>query len=40
MNETEKEAWESFGDVVHHFLGNNKDENYKKIEEHMLTVAI
>ena len=37
MNATEKEAWKSFGDVVHQLLGNKKDENYKKIVERMLT---
>jgi len=37
MNATEKETWESFGDMVHHFPGNKKNENYKKIAERMLT---
>ena len=37
MNTTEMEAWRSFGDVVHHFLGNKKDKNYKKIVERILT---
>ena len=36
MNDREKEAWESLADVVHKFLGNKKDENYKKIVERML----
>jgi len=31
MNERENEAWESFADVIHNFLGNSKDKNYKKI---------
>jgi len=37
MNERENEAWESIADVVHNFLGNRKDDNYKKILERMLT---
>ena len=36
MNATEKEAWDSFADVVHNFLGNKKNDNYK-IVERMLT---
>ena len=36
MNATEKEARDSFADVVHNFLGNKKNDNYK-IVERMLT---
>ena len=31
MNETEKEAWESFTDMVHDFLENKKDARYMSI---------
>ena len=37
MNDKEKEAWESFRDVVHNFLGNRKAKNYKEIVNRMLT---
>ncbi|GBM27625.1 hypothetical protein AVEN_35281-1 [Araneus ventricosus] len=33
----EKEAWGSFEDVVHRFLGNTKDPLYKTIVQRMLT---
>lgn len=36
MNVIEKEAWESFVDVVKNFLGNRKATNYKEIVETML----
>ena len=38
MNATEKKAWESSRDVVHHFLKNKIDKNYKKIVERTLNV--
>ena len=31
MTKVEKEAWIAFRDVVHGFLGNNKDPNYKQL---------
>lgn len=36
MGEKEKEAWNSFKDVVHKFLGNTKDPHYKTIVQRML----
>lgn len=36
MNEKEKEAWNSFRDVVQKFLGNSKDPLYKTIVKRML----
>ena len=36
MGEKEKEAWDSFKDVVHRFLGNTKDPLYKTIVQRML----
>ena len=37
MNDTEKNAWQSFKDVVSNFLGNKKSPNYQTIVEQMLT---
>ena len=37
MNDTEKNAWQSFKDVVSNFLGNKKSSNYQTIVEQMLT---
>jgi len=36
MNLTELEAWDSFREVVHNFLENKKDNNYKQIVKRML----
>lgn len=36
MTGNEKEAWDSFKDVVLKFLGNRKDANYKEIVDRML----
>jgi len=36
MNDNKKEAWESFRDVLHNFLGNRKAKNYKEIVNRML----
>ncbi|GBN94843.1 hypothetical protein AVEN_266157-1 [Araneus ventricosus] len=36
MGDKEKEAWDSFKDVVHTFLGNTKDPLYKTIIQRML----
>ena len=36
MSEKEKEAWDSFKDVVLKFLVNRRDENYKDIAARML----
>ncbi|XP_019697397.1 uncharacterized protein LOC109503938 [Harpegnathos saltator] len=36
MNEQEKVAWLSFKNVATKFLGNNKDEDYKRIIENMI----
>lgn len=37
MGEIEKEAWDSFKNVVQKFLGNTKDPEYKTIVQRMLT---
>lgn len=37
MNNVEKEAWLSFKNVTEMFLGNNKDKDYKRIVETMLS---
>lgn len=36
MGDKEKEAWDSFKNVVHKFLGNTKDPDYKTIVQRML----
>ena len=36
MNQLEKNAWESFKEVVSKFLGNKKSFDYKNIVEEML----
>lgn len=36
MNALEKEAWISFSDVVHNFLGNKRAANYEEIVKRML----
>lgn len=36
MNDIEKDAWQSFVDIVKNFLGNKRAENYKDIVETLL----
>ena len=36
MTKLEKEAWQSFTEVVKNFLGNTKSKNYKKLVKDML----
>ena len=36
MNETEKEAWQAFRDLVDGFLGNKKNPNYKDLVEKLI----
>ncbi|GBM32862.1 hypothetical protein AVEN_21735-1 [Araneus ventricosus] len=38
MGDKEKEAWDSFKDVMHRVLENTKDPPYKTIVQRMLTV--
>ena len=37
MNEIEKNSWLSFVEVIKHFLGNHKSENYLELVNNILT---
>jgi len=36
MNDLERDAWQSFREVVHGFLGRNKADNYEHLVETLL----
>jgi len=36
MNDLERDAWQSFREVVHGFLGRNKADNYEDLVEALL----